>query len=94
MNASFCKDFSWIFGHPQKFDCEFQGEILKIEKGNLEDFTPKNTVKPRAIFKTLIFNGLQNLRKNVYFVKYFYQFSTMSLSISKVEKITLLSPHA
>ncbi len=40
------------------FDRKFQGEILKIERRNLEDLSPKFAVKLRRFFKLLIFNTL------------------------------------
>ena len=73
----FCKDFSWFFGLPKKLDRKFRGEILKIERRNLEDFPPKFAVKLWSIFKLLIINDLQNLRKMPRFVKIFYQFLFM-----------------
>ena len=56
----FCQVFLSIFGHPKRFDRKLRGEILKIERRNLEDFTLKFAVKPGPIYKPLKFSDLQN----------------------------------
>ena len=43
---------------PLGFDRKFRGEILKIERRNLEDFPPKFAVKLLGLFKPLIINTL------------------------------------
>jgi hypothetical protein len=48
-----CQNFSWIFGRPKRLDGKFRGEILKIERRKLQDFSPKIVVKPRVFFKSL-----------------------------------------
>ena len=53
---------------------------MKIEEGNLEDFSPKFAVKLRAVYKVLNFNALQNGGKIGDFVKIFYQFLSMLIS--------------
>ena len=54
-----------------RFDRKFRGEILKIERGNLEDFSLKFAVKLWGIYKPLKFSGLQNLRENGLFCQDF-----------------------
>ena len=68
-----------------KFDRKLRGEILKIERREIEDFTWKFAVKLRAVCKRLIFNDLQKQHKTARFVKYFYQFFPMPLSTAKRE---------
>ena len=46
---------------------------MKIEEGNLEDFSLKFAVKFRPIHKPLKFSDLQNLRKIAGFVKIFHK---------------------
>ncbi len=46
---------------------------MKIEEGNLEDFSLKFAVKFRPIHKPLKFSDLQNLRKIADFVKIFHK---------------------
>ena len=50
---------------------------MKIEGGNLEDFSPKFAVKLQAVYKVLNFNALRNRCKIDDFVKIFYQFLSM-----------------
>ena len=57
--SPFCQDFSRIFEYHKRFDRKFQGEILKIERRNLEVFSPKFAVKTQPIFNHLIINTLQ-----------------------------------
>ena len=46
---------------------------MKIEEGNLEDFSLKFAVKFRPIHKPLKFSDLQNLQKIADFVKIFHK---------------------
>ena len=70
----FCQDFSKEFATPKELDRKFQGEILKIEGRNLEDFHPKFAVRLQPLLNLLIINSLQNSLVFGDFVKYFYQF--------------------
>ncbi len=69
----FCQDFSQILEYTKRFDRKFQGEILKIERRNLEDFYPKFAVKAWVILKPLIINELENRLKIGNFVKIFHK---------------------
>jgi hypothetical protein len=71
MSIPFCQDFSKNFGYPKRFDRKFRGEILKIERGNLEDFSLKFAVKLWGIYKPLKFSGLQSQRGNGLFCQDF-----------------------
>ena len=73
-SASFCKDFSWKFYAGKRFDRKSLGEILKIERRNLEDFPPKFAVKIQLVLNLLIINKLQKWPQNVGFVNIFYRF--------------------
>ena len=77
----FCQDFSKEFAPPKEFDRKFQGEILKIEGRNLEDFHPKFAVRLQPLLNLLIINLLQNSLVFGDFVKYFYQFLPTSLPL-------------
>ena len=55
-----CKDFLLVLGASEKDDRKFRGEILKIERRDLEDFSSKFAVKLRGICKLLKFSGLRN----------------------------------
>jgi hypothetical protein len=68
---SFCQNFSWNFTSPKELDRIFRGEILKIERRNLEDLSPKFAVKFGTIYKSLKFSGLRDERKNSPFCHYF-----------------------
>ncbi|MBR2102430.1 MAG: hypothetical protein IJ928_06740 [Prevotella sp.] len=73
-SASFCKDFSWKFCAGKRFDRKSLGEILKIERRNLEDFPPKFAVKIQLVLNRLIINKLQKWPQNAAFVNIFYRF--------------------
>ncbi len=55
-----CKDFLLILGASEKDDRKFRGEILKIERRDLEDFSLKFAVKLGGVCKPLKFSGLRN----------------------------------
>ena len=46
------------FSYPKKFGRKLRGEILKIEEGNLEDFSLKIAVKLQGFCKLLNFSSL------------------------------------
>ena len=75
-----CQDFSTDFWLPKRFDRKFRGEILKIERRKLQDFSPKFAVKLQEICKPLKFSDLQNLRKNGRFCQNFWQIFITFLS--------------
>ena len=52
---------------------------MKIERRNLQDFSPKFAAKPQSFLNPLIINTLQNGRIFRNFVKYFYQFHPIPL---------------
>jgi hypothetical protein len=47
-------------GASEKDDRKFRGEILKIERRDLEDFSLKFAVKLGGVCKPLKFSGLRN----------------------------------
>jgi hypothetical protein len=68
-----------LFGFPKEFDRNFRGENFKISPLNLQNLSPKFSVKLQSFFNLLIINTLQNGRFFRHFVKYFYQFYPTSL---------------
>ncbi|MBR2772138.1 MAG: hypothetical protein IKD78_09065, partial [Bacteroidales bacterium] len=53
----------------------FRGEIWQFEARELANLSPKFAVKTEAIFKSLIYNNLQNGRKNGSFCQFFLPIS-------------------
>ncbi len=71
------------------FDRKFRGEICQFSPLKLPILSPKFAVKVGAIYKRLIFNNLQKRSKTARFVKYFYQFISMLLSVTKQDFLNL-----